>query len=563
MVMPKAATILLVDDSPDGIEVLNEILQNEYRVLFATSGPMGLAIAQAEKPDAILLDVTMPGMDGYQVCSELKANPDTRAIPVIFVTARDQGENEEMGFRIGGADYVTKPVRPVTVRVRVRNQLQLRRNDELILHQALYDGLTHLPNRSLTIDRLWYSIVHDQRGQQKTGLLFIDLDNFKKVNDSLGHDAGDQLLIEAAARLLNCVREMDTVGRLGGDEFVVVLPALKQARDAGLIAENILRNFASPLLLSGMEMVITVSIGIAICPDDGTDAKLLLSNADTAMYQSKRAGRNRYRLYNEAMNQGVRRHMQLEHQLHHALERGELILHYQPIVDVVTRAVLGAEALVRWVNPELGAVEPDEFIGLAEQVGVIENIGAFVLEQGCRQLGDLAGPAGQPLTLAVNVSPQQIRRGDLPSLVERILRDTGFAAARLELEITEGLLLDDLGHTKDALQALRELGVNLSVDDFGTGYSSLSYLRKYAFDTVKIDRTFIAEMARNPEDEELVTAAVAMAHGLGKKAIAEGVENEAQLALLAAKGCDRAQGTLFSRPLAWEAFADYLAGASN
>ncbi len=561
--MPKAATILLVDDNQDSIEILNEILQNEYRILFATNGPMGLATAQAERPDAILLDVSMPGMDGYQVCSELKANPDTREIPVIFITARGQGENEEMGFRIGGADYLTKPVRPATVRVRVRNQLQLRRNDELILHQALYDGLTHLPNRSLTVDRLRYSMVHDQRGQDKTGLLFIDLDNFKKVNDTLGHDVGDQLLVEAAVRLRNCVREMDTVGRLGGDEFVVILPGLKQVRDARLIAENILRNFTCPLLVSGMELVITTSIGIAISPSDGTDATLLLSNADTAMYQSKRAGRNRYRLYDEAMNHGAKRSMQLEHRLRHAVERGELILHYQPIVDVATRTVLGAEALVRWNNPELGAVEPDEFISLAERIGVIESIGAFVLEQGCRQLGDLTGPAGQPLTLAVNISPQQIRHGDLPRLVERILRDTGFAAERLDLEVTEGLLLDDRDDTRDALLALHELGVGLSMDDFGTGYSSLSYLRKYAFDIVKIDRSFIAEMARNPEDEELVTAAVAMAHGLGQKVIAEGVESEAQLALLAAKGCDRAQGALFSRPLAREAFEDYLAGAST
>lgn len=547
-------TILVVDDVPDSIEILNQILSDEYRVLFALDGEKGLAITHNQKPELILLDVSMPGMDGYQVCRELKSDPETRDIPVIFVTAKDQDEDQEMGFKIGAADYLTKPVRPATVKVRVKNQLQIRHSEELILHQALYDGLTNLPNRSLSMDRLRFFIAQDCRKQLKTALLFIDLDRFKKINDTLGHDAGDQLLIEVAARFRQCVRRVDTVGRLGGDEFVIILPGLEHADDAKHVAENIVRLFASPLLLSGMEVVMTVSIGISFSPDDSDDYKQLLTNADTAMYKSKEAGRNNYHLFNEQMNHNVRRRMTMEYHLRHALERDELTVNYQPLVDIDTRSIIGAEALLRWNNPELGSVSPDEFIGLAEQSGVIEELGVFVLEQGCRQFKGLSGEDGKPLSLAVNVSPQQFRRGNLPNTVESVLKKTGLAPELLELEVTEGLLLHNQDFIKETLRKFRNMGIGLSMDDFGTGYSSLCYLRSFPFDIIKIDRSFVSEMVSNPGDQALVTAAIAMAHALGIKVIAEGVEDESQLALLMSKKCDIAQGYLFSRPVPFDDF---------
>ena len=547
-------TILVVDDVPDSIEILNQILTNEYRVLFALDGKKGLSITRSQKPELILLDVSMPGMDGYQVCRELKSDPETRDIPIIFVTAKDQDEDQEMGFKIGAADYLTKPVRPATVKVRVRNQLQIRHSEELILHQALYDGLTNLPNRSLSMDRLRFSIAQDLRKQLKTALLFIDIDRFKEINDTLGHDAGDQLLIEVATRFKQCVRKVDTVGRLGGDEFVIILPGLEQTEDAKQVAESIIRLFTSPIQLSGMEVVVTVSIGISLSPEDSDDYKQLLTNADTAMYQSKEAGRNNYHLFNEQMNHNVRRRMTMEYHLRHALERGEMTVYYQPLVDIVTRSIIGAEALLRWNNPELGSVPPDEFIGLAEQSGIIEEIGIFVLEQGCSQFKDLFGKHGKPLSLAVNVSPQQFRLGKFPDVVERVLNKTGLAPELLELEVTEGLLLDNQNCIKESLQIFRDMGIGLSMDDFGTGYSSLSYLRSFPFDIVKIDRSFITEMVSNSGDQALVTAAIAMAHALGIKVIAEGVENESQLAILMSKKCDIAQGYLFSRPVPFDDF---------
>jgi len=547
-------TILVVDDMPGSIEILNQILADEYRVLFALTGEAGLEITRTQKPELILLDVSMPGMDGYQVCHELKSDPETRDIPIIFVTAKDQDEDQEMGFKIGAADYLTKPVRPATVKVRVKNQLQIRHSEELILHQALYDGLTHLPNRSLSVDRLRYSIAQDCRNQLKTALLFIDLDKFKEINDTLGHDAGDQLLKASALRFKQCVRKIDTVGRLGGDEFVVILPGLEQVEDAKKVAENIIRVFSNPFTLSGMEVVVTVSIGIAFSPDDSDDYKKLLANADTAMYQSKEAGRNNYHLFNQKMNHNIKRRMEMEYHLRHALKLGELSVFYQPLVDIATRRIIGAEALLRWNNSVLGSVPPDEFIALAEQSGMIESIGAFVLTQGCEQFKDLIDQEGRALSLAVNVSPQQFRRGNLPELVDNILKLTGFAVERLELEVTEGLLLDNQGIVKESLQTIRQQGIGLSMDDFGTGYSSLSYLRKFPFDIIKIDQSFIREMNTNPSDQALVAAAIAMAHALGIKVIAEGVETEAQLACLVEKNCDIAQGYLFSRPLPIEEF---------
>jgi diguanylate cyclase (GGDEF)-like protein len=551
-------SILIIDDTPDSITILNQILQQEYRVLFALNGSKGLSIARQQKPDLILLDVSMPEMDGYQVCRELKANPDTRDIPVIFVTARDQDDDHEMGFRLGAVDYLTKPVRPSTVKVRVKNQLQLRRSEELILHQALYDSLTNLPNRSLSMDRLRYAITNDSRDLLKTALLFIDLDNFKKINDTLGHDAGDQLLKETAARLNRCVRRGDTVGRLGGDEFIIILSALEHTVDAKLVADNIMRLFAKPVKISHMELLITVSIGISFSPDDSRDYKQLLVNADTAMYQSKQSGRNNYHLFNGEMNQTVMRRMTLENHLHHALEKNEFCVYYQPLIETTSRNIIGAEALIRWDNPQLGRVSPDEFIGIAEQIGIIEQLGVYVLQQACHFFKDLTGSDGQPLTLAVNVSPQQFRQNHLPDLVDNILKETGLEPEQLELEVTEGLLLGSQSNIKDALLALRQLGVHFSMDDFGTGYSSLSYLREFPFSIIKIDRSFISDLQNKPEDQVLVTAAIAMAHALDMKVIAEGVETEFQLQFLKEKQCDICQGYLFSKPVDGDNFKQLL-----
>ncbi len=311
------STILIIDDMADSIAILNQILADEYRVLFALNGSDGLKIAKKQQPNIILLDIIMPDIDGYEVCKLLKADPDTRDIPIIFISSKDQDEDQEKGFQLGAVDFLSKPIGPASVKIRVKNQLKLRQIDKAIYHKALYDGLTDLPNRNLSLDRLNYSIAQDCRKSLKTALIFIDLDKFKIINDSLGHDAGDILLIEAALRLKSCVRKVDTVGRLGGDEFIIILPGLEKIEDTKIIADNIMHSFTQPINLSGIVQHITVSMGIAFSPDDcilgdsvpddstpkdSNSVKRLLAHADTAMYKAKNSGRNSYYFYQEQMN---------------------------------------------------------------------------------------------------------------------------------------------------------------------------------------------------------------------------------------------------------------------
>ncbi|MCP4040394.1 MAG: EAL domain-containing protein, partial [Gammaproteobacteria bacterium] len=338
----------------------------------------------------------------------------------------------------------------------------------------------------------------------------------------------------------------------------IILPRLANIESPKLIAENILQAFARPFSLVGRELIVTPSIGITVSPDDGSAPKLMLRNADTAMYKSKQRGRNTYHFFTQAMNEDVMRRLELEHHLLHALERGEFAVHYQPIIELAGRRPVGAEALLRWNNPELGSIPPDEFVILAEQKGLISEIGEFVIDTGCRLFNKLQNGADHPLYLTVNVSPQQFRRQGLPEAIGRILRQAGFPPHRLEVEVTEGLLLSEHGGIKADLELLREQGIRISLDDFGTGYSSLSYLRCFPFGVLKIDRSFITDLGNGPAAQGLIRAAIAMAHSLGLKVVAEGVETEAQRAFLEAEGCDMAQGYLFARPLDVDGFTGFL-----
>lgn len=553
-------TILIVDDAKINIEALNTILCNDYRVLFATNGAMAINIAKNQKPDLILLDVIMPAMDGYQVCIELKSDLETQDIPIIFITSKNSDEDEEMGFQLGAVDYLTKPVRPATVKLRVHNQLQIRHSEDLILHQALYDSLTRLPNRALVLDRLKQILVNNSRGKTKTALFFIDLDDFKKINDTLGHNAGDQVLIAYASRLQQCVRDGDTVGRLGGDEFVIILPSIANHDVARTIAEKILEAFNQPIPIAteSMKIVLTASIGIAISPDDGTDPKILLTKSDTAMYQSKQNGRNTYHFFTKTMNDHVQRRLELESHLRQAVNKKELVVHYQPIIDIPSRSPIGAEALLRWKNPILGNIPPNEFISLAEQTDLIDEIGQFVLHDSCQNFQRLQQQTEKPLFLAVNVSPLQFRKNDFCNIVKKTLENTHFPADLLEIELTESLLLSKHNNILETLESLCQHGIRISIDDFGTGYSSLSTLRKFPFTIVKIDRSFIVEIYKNKEDQVLVHAIISMAHALNLKVIAEGVETEEQFAFLKAENCDMAQGFLFSEAQTIENFSAYL-----
>lgn len=425
--------------------------------------------------------------------------------------------------------------------------------EETILYQAHYDGLTGLPNRFLTLDRLSQLLLDARRRAENVGILFIDLDDFKKINDTLGHDTGDRILVDAAQRLRSAMRGVDTIGRLGGDEFIVLAGNLHSEDDIVQVADQLLECFRTPFRLDGRELMLTASIGISIYPDDGDTAVKLLQNADSAMYHSKAHGRNTYAFFTEAMNESLSRRVSLEERMNGALERGEFHLQFQPKIELATQRIIGAEALLRWTSPELGDVSPAEFIPIAEQTGLIVPIGEFVITEALRTVAQHRTQLDPDFSIAVNLSPRQFRDPGLTDFFTRTIETTGVAWKQLEIEITEGVLMTGLSYIDAALSTLGEKGVALAMDDFGTGYSSLSYLRQFPFTVLKIDRSFIKEITHNNNDLELVRATIAMAHSLGLKVVAEGVETEDQLAILKEQDCDYAQGYLLGRPVSAEA----------
>ncbi|NOQ68925.1 MAG: EAL domain-containing protein [Gammaproteobacteria bacterium] len=445
----------------------------------------------------------------------------------------------------------------------VREDISLRKKqEEKILHQAHFDALTELPNRFLSLDRLSQLISDAQRNHELVAVVFLDLDDFKKINDTLGHDLGDKLLIKAAKRLNSEVRSGDTVGRLGGDEFIILLGGLEEPADAQPVVENLLNRFRDAFRIDGRELVLTASAGVAVYPNDGDNPSVLLRNADSAMYHAKEEGRNTYSYFTSAMNQGVSRRLALEEQMHGALDRGEFRLNYQPKIEIVSRRIIGVEALLRWNNPALGEVMPEEFIPIAEQTGLIISIGQFVLTKALEVTANWQQEHEPQFSIAINLSPRQFRDPNLIAFIEKAIVQSGVSGESLELEITEGVLLSGHAHIDNALAALNDLDVSIAMDDFGTGYSSLSYLRSYPFDVLKIDRSFINDITVDTADRELVNAAIAMAHSLGLKVVAEGVETEEQLALLAVQGCEIAQGYLFSKPVSAEEITGMLVSAT-
>ncbi|MCG8429123.1 MAG: EAL domain-containing protein [Chromatiales bacterium] len=432
----------------------------------------------------------------------------------------------------------------------VKEDITLRKQQERrILHQAHFDTLTDLPNRFLSLDRLSQLLNDADRDETLVAILFVDLDDFKKINDTLGHDAGDKLLIQASARLRNTLRGSDTVGRLGGDEFIILLGGLTSASDTRKVADSLLTQFREPFKIDGRELIITASVGIAIYPQDGNSPSELLRNADSAMYHSKEQGRNTYSYFTDAMNQEVARRLALEEQMHGALDRNEFTLYYQPVVNIIDNHIVGVEALLRWHNRALGQLSPTEFIPLAEQTGQIIPIGQFILDQALQMASIWRNQCDSDLKIAINLSPRQFRDPKLVSCFKDSIIHHQVPGNSLELEITEGVLMGSHSHIDQAITALNQLGIGIAMDDFGTGYSSLSYLRQYPFDVLKIDRSFVNDITVDPADRELIKATIAMAHSLGLKVIAEGVETDEQLQFLKKLRCDYAQGYLFSKPL--------------
>jgi diguanylate cyclase (GGDEF)-like protein/PAS domain S-box-containing protein len=428
---------------------------------------------------------------------------------------------------------------------------------------AQHDGLTDLPNRILLNDRLGQAMALAHRHQQKLALLYLDLDHFKHVNDSLGHAIGDRLLQSVATRLQACVRSSDTVSRQGGDEFVVLLSQVTHAHDAGISAEKMLFALHKPHSIEEHEIHISASIGIATYPDDGTEAEVLLKNADFAMYQAKDCGRDNYQYFKPDLNSTALERQAIEFALRHALQRNELVLHYQPKVNLATGVISGVEALIRWRHPLRGLLHPAQFISVAEEYGLIVPIGRWVLRESCRQAKAWQDSGLPPMQVAVNVSAVELRANNFVEGVRTILQETGLKARYLELELTETFLMQDTKSTAVVLEALKGMGVQLALDDFGTGYSSLSYMRHFPIDTLKIDQSFVRNLATDADDASIVSAVINMGSSLHMRVVAEGVETREQLTMLRERHCPEGQGFYFSYPLLAEGIPALLKGEGH
>lgn len=568
------AKILVADDDMNVRLLTRQCLEAEgMLVVEAADGNEALEVYAAEQPDLIFLDVEMPGMTGLEVCRELRKSPDGESLPIMIVTGSDDRESIDEGFEAGATQYKTKPVnwsllsRDVQYMLRASNAFNaLKRQEDRLRYLAYFDPLTSLPNRRSFNEQLGRILKRSERHENQAALLFIDLDNFKRINDSIGHGRGDRLLVEISRRLINELRAEDAISyfteenideleardteiaRLGGDEFTVVVADVQSASDVESVAKRIIRTLSQPISLQGHNPVVTPSIGIAMYPQDGRDADALIRNADTAMYAAKADGRSCFRFYNEEMNARSLEQLKLEEDLRAALVQDQLELRYQPQIDTATGSVVSVEALVRWRHPERGLVSPMDFIPVAERTGQIIDLGGWVLREVARQCAEWDAQGLEPLRVSVNISPLQFRQPDLLNFFREFLESSGMDAERLELELTESAIMTDGESNISKLGQLKSLGLDLAVDDFGTGYSSLSYLRRFPINTLKIDQSFIADMM-NVDGAAIVDAIIALSNALNVRSIAEGIETEEQLGYLASRGCNLLQGFFFAKPL--------------
>jgi diguanylate cyclase (GGDEF)-like protein len=614
--------ILIVDDHHTNLKVLFNVLKNAgFKVLVAKDGESALEKLQEVLPDLILLDIKMPGIDGFETCHCIKSSVKTQNIPVIFMTALNEAVDKVKGLSLGAVDYITKPFEQEEVLARVRmhlklsaltkkleaqnellkqeiearkgaetalsnltqqleqrvlertaelthalnalqkTQIQLLEREAKLGHDAVHDSLTNLPNRTWFVARLKHTLrLAKQYPDLLHSVLFIDLDRFKVVNDSLGHLVGDELLKSVACRLQASLRHTDTVARFGGDEFVILLENIQEFSEAIHVAERILEQVKQPFQVNGYEVFSEVSIGIILNLAEYERPEDVLRDADAAMYQAKAKGRGRYEVFDPAMQTMVMARLQLENDLRRAVAQQELCLHYQPIVSLSTLEVVGFEALVRWYHSSQGWISPGQFIPVAEETRLINEIGWWVLQQACHQLNiwHRQFPDKLFLSMNVNFSAVQIKQVELLQKIETILQNSEIPQHSLKLEITESSIVETVGCEAKTLKHFKNLGIQLCIDDFGTGYSSLSRLHEFPIDTLKIDRSFVKRIEPDHDDIEIVKTIVTLARSRGMDVVAEGIETLFQLSKLKQLNCDYGQGYLFSAPVDSQTATQFL-----
>ena len=549
MVEQQHSCVLIVDDDRGMRYALRSVVESSgYLVQEVANGSQAITFCERQIPDLILIDALMPRMDGFAACRKIRTLPGCAGIPVLMVTALDDEHSIEKAFKAGATDYIPKPVHFGLLRLRINRLLRAGYAEKRMHQLAYHDALTGLPNREYFMEHLASLLRKTRPDDEKLALLFLDLDRFKLINDTLGHDTGDQLLKAASGRIAGCVRNRDLVARLGGDEFTVLLDRIHSTDEVARIADKICKVLSEPFSFSGREMYISVSIGIVLSPDNGTDLHTLLKKADMAMFRAKEEGSD-YRFYVTGMGSKISKRLKLENELRLALERRELQVHYQPQLDLRSGEVVAMEALVRWPHLQDGMISPTEFIPLAEEIGLIVPLGEYVLRTACSQAQRWRRQGYPELRVAVNLSSLELDSAGLPEHVGKLLEETGLPSRLLELEITESIIMKHADAVISVLKELRALGINLAIDDFGTGYSSLSYLRHFPINTLKIDRSFIPDITTHPGDAAVITSIISLAQKLRLIVVAEGVETAEQQAFLLSQGCDLVQGNHISKPL--------------
>ncbi len=567
--------VLILDDDRPVRELLQEIFAEAgYKCLTAEDGKGGLELFQANRPDLAVVDMKMPVLDGFEFLKGARALDPHAAI--IMLTGLPDTKSAIECLKHGAADFILKPVNVDEVLIAAERALERRhlliergeyqaalerKVEEAtrdLMHLAQHDHLTGLPNRSMFLDRLSTALARAERNRRLVALMFLDLDRFKTINDRLGHEAGDLLLQNIADRLRGRVRKVDTLSRWGGDEFTIIFEEFAGIHSVDTVAQTILEVIASPFMLAGQEVSVTASIGIALYPLSAADAQTLAKNADAALFRAKDQGGNTYQFYTEEMNLETSARLALQTSLRHALEREEFLLFYQPQLDLGTGRIVGMEALLRWQHPERGLLRPAQFLSVAEQSGQIVPIGEWALRQACSQIRAWQDAGFPPLRVAVNVSDRQFRQRTLAATVEKALRDARLDPQYLELEITEGHLMKHTDVSRATIIELKERGVRIAIDDFGTGYSSIGYLGRFPIDKLKIDQSFVRDVASNGDSAAIASIIITLAHSLRLTVLAEGVETEAQMAFFRAKGCEEIQGDLLSPPLRPESFERLL-----
>ncbi len=590
----RVLNVLIVDDSKMVRTAIREILElGNIQVTEACDGETALDVIANNLPDLVLLDVVMPGIDGIEVLKTIRESHSKLQLPVVLVTSKESSYEIVQALDLGANDYVTKPIDFDVLWARLSNQLmqkqaaeylrsaqaslenqivqrtselsnsnqQLKKEVEVralaeneLQKQANFDSLTELPNRSLATDRLDQTLVKAKRRNLKPCLAFLDLDNFKYINDTFGHAAGDELLKEVASRLTDCARESDTVARLGGDEFLLILDdentVKNEKREIGIrhIGERIIESFAKPFMIDGNELNVTPSLGFAVYPKDGEDGDSLMRHADVAMYRSKKEGKNAYCFYSSEMSAKAKMRMDVESHLQYALERNEFSINYQPIIDVSSGEIIKAEALLSWDCKELGSITSDYFIPIAEETGLIVTIGTWLIQSACQQVKKWRDAGWDNVCINVNISAYQFQPNTgLITILEDALKANDLAADAIQLELTGDILMSDLSDIDESMKQLERMGIKLLINDLGTGIASLSMLQRYKFESIKIHRRYIDNMLLSKSDARLVKAVIAMAKGLGMTVISEGVETKEQFDFLLNEQCEYVQGYYFSK----------------